>query len=125
MKGFTLVELLAVVLILSIITALSVPIVGKVVEEKRFDTVFLDAKTILREVEYNYIDSVEFPITKLNTLNISSVSLSDYDSEQSYVYMDNSEFYIVLIGKNKFDGINACNIKQSSNDSNVGRITCE
>jgi len=125
MKGFTLVELLAVVLILSIITALSVPIVGKVVEEKRFDTVFLDAKTILREVEYNYIDSMEFPITKLNTLNISSVSLSDYDSEQSYVYMDNSEFYIVLIGKNKFDGINACNIKQSSNDSNVGRIVCE
>lgn len=125
MKGFTLIELLAVVLILSIIVTLSLPIFNRIVDEKKIDTVFLDAKTILREVEYNYVDSTDFQTSKLSMLNISSVSLSDYDIESSYVYMENDEFYIVLIGKNKFRGINACNIKKSSNDSNVGRIVCE
>lgn len=124
MKGFTLIELLAVIMILAVITALAVPIVGNVVEDKRVETVFVDAKTILREIEYNYIETYDFPSTFLSDLSVNSVSMQNYNASSSYVYSLEGEFYIVLIGANKFDGINACNIKQSSNDTNVGRITC-
>ncbi len=124
MKGFTLIELLAVILILAIITTLSIPVVGKIIDEKKIETVYIDAKTILREIEYDNIETIDFPRTLISNLSISSVSLANYNTTSSYIYVQDDEFYIVLIGANKFLGINACNIKQSSADDNVGRITC-
>ena len=84
-KGFTLIELIAVIVVLAIITLIAVPIISKVVDKAR--------KGAAEESALNYIDAVEkyvilhdldstkYPYDlKNNTFNVSSnteISLLD------------------------------------------------
>ncbi|WP_025783507.1 type II secretion system protein [Sporosarcina sp. D27] len=56
-KGLTLVELLAVIVILGIIAAIAVPSIGNIIENSRFKAIKGDAQTILSAANMYYAES--------------------------------------------------------------------
>lgn len=56
-KGLTLVELLAVIVILGIIAAIAVPSIGNIVENSRVKAIKADALMVLSAAEMYYIDN--------------------------------------------------------------------
>jgi prepilin-type N-terminal cleavage/methylation domain-containing protein len=124
-KGFTLIELLAVLVILSIIIVISIPIVNKSVENRKENSFFLAAKSILRDVGYDKWSDPSFSFSNLNNLNLEKISSANYDLENSYVYFDAGVLKINLIGKGKFEGLYACEIAENSKGNLISRIPCE
>ena len=116
-KGFTLVELLAVIAILAIILVIAVPRVQNTIEESKKSSFLSSAKAILRQVEYDKADSGTFTSTSLSTLDIKA-SETDYDLNNSRVYIQDDELYIDLIGIGKFSGYSVCNVDKSTKTYN-------
>jgi type IV pilus assembly protein PilA len=79
-KGLTLVELLAVIVILGIIAAISVPSIGGIIEKSRADAVKAEGIQVLNAAKL-YIASEGAPSTKL-----TSQELSEYISENDDVW---------------------------------------
>ncbi|WP_071395920.1 type IV pilin protein [Bacillus tuaregi] len=73
-KGFTLVELLAVIVILGIIAAIAVPSIGNIIEKSKFDAAKADAIQILNAAKlYTAAEGVP-----ANSLNETSTELKEY-----------------------------------------------
>lgn len=70
-KGLTLVELLAVIVILGIIAAIAVPAIGNIIENSRFKAIKGDAQTILSAANMYFAESEtkEGETVDLKTLN--------------------------------------------------------
>jgi len=73
-KGFTLVELLAVIVILGIIAGIAVPSIGHIIENSRIDAHIANAKQI-REATRLYVLSENITVA---TTDISTEELSPY-----------------------------------------------
>lgn len=58
-KGLTLVELLAVIVILAIVSAIAVPAIGGIIENSRYNAVKADATNVLNAAKMYFIDSPE------------------------------------------------------------------
>lgn len=58
-KGLTLVELLAVIVILAIVSAIAVPAIGGIIENSRYSAVKADATNVLNAAKMYYIDNPE------------------------------------------------------------------
>lgn len=67
-KGLTLVELLAVIVILGIIAAIAVPSIGNIIENSRFKAIKGDAQTILSAANMYYAESDTKTAVTLPTL---------------------------------------------------------
>lgn len=119
-RGFTLVELLGVIIILSIIMLLAIPNVTSVLEKNKKETYLADAKKLITQVEYEISNSnIEKPSsTEILKIRLSYVGTSDvskdpdgnpYDVDNSYVAVVRKngylEYYVNLVanvdGKNK------------------------
>lgn len=58
-KGLTLVELLAVIVILAIISAIAIPAIGNIIENSRYNAVKADAINVLNAAQLYYTDNPE------------------------------------------------------------------
>ncbi|WP_342559661.1 type II secretion system protein [Psychrobacillus sp. FSL W7-1457] len=58
-KGLTLVELLAVIVILAIVSAIAVPAIGGIIENSRYSAVKADATNVLNAAKMYFIDNPE------------------------------------------------------------------
>ncbi|MED3962199.1 prepilin-type N-terminal cleavage/methylation domain-containing protein [Niallia taxi] len=74
-KGLTLIELLAVIVILGIIAAIAIPSIANIIEKSRFDAIKADAVQILNGAQ-TYISSNEIEAGNDNTLD--KTDLKDY-----------------------------------------------
>ncbi|MDR4889115.1 prepilin-type N-terminal cleavage/methylation domain-containing protein [Fredinandcohnia sp. QZ13] len=91
-KGLTLVELLAVIVILGIIAAIAVPTIGNVIEKTRFDAVRADAMQVLDAAKLKAasegVSDAPFNSTELNTYIKDVSNLTTYEvqvvSDASY-----------------------------------------
>ncbi|VDG97917.1 PilD-dependent protein pddA [Lysinibacillus sphaericus] len=68
-KGLTLVELLAVIVILGIIAAIAVPSIGNIIENSRVKAVKADAQTILSAANMYFAENSEKSTVTLTDLN--------------------------------------------------------
>ena len=93
-RGFTLVELLAVIVVIGLILVIVVPRVLKNIDEEKKSTFISSAKALIRKVEF----------VALKTFNINDISMSNYDIDNSTIKMKDGDIYIKLIGKEKFEG---------------------
>lgn len=115
-KGFTLVELLGVVVILSIILIIAIPNITSVMERSKRDNYIADAKKFVSLVEYeirkgtvNKPSSTEiYAITLgyLKTMDLNgSLSGKDYDKDNSYVVIARKSgyltYYVNLVEKDE------------------------
>ena len=103
-RGFTLVELLAVIVVIGVILVIVVPRVLKNIDEEKKSAFISSAKALIRKVEYDYMDKEDFDYVALKTFNINDISMSNYDIDNSTIKMKDGDIYIKLIGKEKFEG---------------------
>lgn len=113
-KGFTLVELLGVLMILSIILVIAVPNVVSVLDKNKKETYVSDAKKLvtMAETQIRSDTDIDWPnngqavILKLSYLNNGSIDSDPegvkYDEDRSYVAVclvnDTYTYYVQLIG---------------------------
>jgi type IV pilus assembly protein PilA len=106
-KGFTLVELLAVIVILAIILAIAVPSITGITNTASRDTFIENGKLIIKAIEYKALQDSSFDPTTLTTANIetqlSGVSASNIDTIN--VTKLNGKPYVVISGKSKWDNL--------------------
>lgn len=138
-RGFTLVELLGVIVILSIIMLIAIPNVTSVLEKSKRSTYLADAKKLISQVEYEISNNnIEKPNSaEILRIRLSYVGTSDvskdpdgnpYDKNNSYVIVirkDNYlEYYVNLVtivnGKN--NGIRLVNKAELSKENNLTLI---
>lgn len=117
-KGFTLVELLATILILSLLLLVAVPNVMSTIDKNKRDTYVEDAKKMITLAEYKVRSdtNIEMPTDgRCIVILLSSLDLSDfeegpeggeYDLEKSYVVIARSgssyKYFSTII--EKYDG---------------------
>lgn len=123
-KGYTLIELLSVIIILAIIMVAVVPTVNKLIETRKRDSFFVSSKSIVRQVEYIEWNNEDLTSKRLSELSIPGISLTDYDQYNSYVLFENNEIKLNLVGAGKFVGLYACGVKKNSKNDVVGTIAC-
>ncbi|MDD4298405.1 MAG: FISUMP domain-containing protein [Bacilli bacterium] len=117
-KGFTLVELLAVIVILAIILAISIPGITRVIENTTVSAFLSDAKMIIKTVENKRLTDENYLPTNLSELNISD---GNYNNVTFSVV--EGKVYVKIIGQNKWEGLTACGTYQNMR---VGEaIECE
>ena len=125
-KGFTLVELLAVIVILAIILVIAVPKISDTIKNSKIASFESSAKTIAAQAEKKKMENEILDNTNpINCNNLVKLSNSDYISCSIY-FDSNNNALVTLYGSGKFEGLvvyngtkekaNALNYKLSDYD---------
>jgi len=107
-NGFTLVELLAVIVILAIILVIAVPKVMDIINDAKKGTLESTAKMIASAAEKKKMENEVFDDnTKINCKDV--VKLNDVDYDRCIIEFDNvGNAKVTIKGKGKFTGLNVC-----------------
>ena len=106
-RGFTLVELLAVIVILAVILVIAVPSIMSTITESRKGALAASAKLIASTAETAYISNQTLGIEKdIECKDISNYTDEDYAS-CSIKFVD-GKAQVKIIGKGKFEGMAVC-----------------
>lgn len=108
-KGFTLVELLAVIVILAVILVIAVPRITDVINNSKKASFESSAKTIISQAEKKKMENeVLGNNNPIECSNIANINNDDYAScEINFDASGNAK--ITLIGKGKFEGLKIVN----------------
>ena len=107
-KGFTLVELLAVIVILAIILVIAVPKVMSVIEDSKKATLESTAKMIASAAEKSKVQNTV--LGKVETITCDSVAkINDLDYETCEVDFEDNTAKVTIKGSGKFAGLYVCN----------------
>ena len=108
-KGFTLVELLAVIVILAIILVIAVPKITDTIKNSKIASFESSAKTIASQAEKKKMENEILDNTNLITCN-NLVKLSNSDYISCSIYFDsNNNALVTLYGSGKFEGLQIIN----------------
>ncbi len=110
-KAFTLVELLAVIVILAIILVIAVPKIMDVINDSKKSTLETSVKMIASAAEktkkQNTILGKNNDVIKCE--DVAKLSSSDYDLDNCTITFDkNNNASVTIKGKGKFEGLNVC-----------------
>ncbi|MDD3048678.1 MAG: DUF5011 domain-containing protein [Bacilli bacterium] len=110
-KGFTIIELLAAIVILIIILAIAIPTITLVVEDSKQKAFKSDAQMVIRTVNLKKLENETFDPTTYNDdlaelLTILKLDPSNY-SDIDFMLHEN-KFYIKIVGQNRWSGLSAC-----------------
>ena len=102
--GFTLVELLAVIVILAIILVIAVPKITDTIKNSKIASFESSAKTIASQAEKKKMEKEILEDT--GSINCSDVvKLNDTDYDSCSITFDGNTAKVSLIGKGKFEGL--------------------
>ena len=107
MKGFTLVELLAVIVILAIILVIAVPQIMKTIDEAREGAFSSSAKLIAASAERMYLENETLGITEEISCSDVVETTSDY-STCTINFTEEGTAVVKLVGAGKFEGKYIC-----------------
>lgn len=122
-KGFTLVELLAIIIILAIILAIAIPSINDYKEERKKNLFFALAKNIVRELDYENMETSSSLYSVLSSLNIE-VSNTQVDLDKSSVILTDDGVKLNLFGTGTYDGLYLCNVSGSLKSANYEDTSC-
>ena len=107
-NGFTLVELLAVIVILAIILVIAVPQIISTITESRKGALVSSAKLIASSAESMKLSNQALGIEKYITCeDVSKINEEDYAS-CIVSFDDDGKAQVTIIGKGKFEGMGIC-----------------
>ena len=108
-RGFTLVELLAVIVILAIILVIAVPKITDTIKNSKIASFESSAKTIAAQAEKKLMENQVLEST--NPINCNNlVELSNSDCITCNIYFDaNNNALVTLYGSGKFEGLQIIN----------------
>ena len=116
-KGFTLVELLAVIVILAIILVIAVPKIMDTIKDATKASLESSAKMVASQVENQYTVAQtlgkEFGDTGNCMEEWAGLNENDYASCR-YEITSNGEAKVTIGGKGKFNGLSVCNATRST-----------
>jgi type IV pilus assembly protein PilA len=125
-KGFTLVELLAVIVILAVILAIAIPSISNIMNTSTRNAFESDAKMLLKQIDYKTMENSSLNPSSITESNINTVlGVSNANYETVSVSSLKGKPYVVLVGKNKWDGLVAYGIYTNievSNDSSYTTV---
>ena len=109
-KGFTLSELLAVIVILAIVLAITIPTITGIISKVTMNAFVSDANMILKGVDYQLLQDSTYlddSINKSKLITDLDISAMNYE-EITLSYTADKKVYIYIKGKEKWDGLVAC-----------------
>ena len=107
-NGFTLVELLAVIVILAVILVIAVPKITDTIKNSKIASFESSAKTIAAQAEKKKMENEILEDT--GSINCSDVvKLNDTDYGNCSITFDGNTAKVTLIGKGKFEGLQIIN----------------
>ena len=107
-RGFTLVELLAVIVILAVILVIAVPKVSDTIKNSKKASFESSAKTIASQAEKKKMEKEILEDT--GSINCSDVvKLNDTDYGNCSITFDGNTAKVTLVGKGKFEGLKITN----------------
>ena len=125
-KGFTLVELLAVIVILAVILVIAIPQIINVIKSVRIRTLESSAKLIISSAENEWIrNKVLYEDYEVNHIDCNDiVKLNSNDYASCDINVTNEIFNVVLTGKNngKFNGLMCRGTKEEMQCGNIEEI---
>ncbi len=116
-KAFTLVELLAVIVILAIILAIAVPAISGIIGSATRGAFESDAKMVLQQYEYKKLENSSFEYSGISSLGLSDTNYTSIDISE----VDGNP-YVLIVGKNKWAGLKACGTIRSINVVSISDI---
>ena len=117
-NGFTLVELLAVIVILAIILVIAVPKVMSIIEDAKKGTLESTAKMIASQAEKKKIENAVLE-NEGNITCESVVKLNDIDYEYCSIKFEDNTAKVTILGSGKFEGLNVCDGTKKDSKADV------
>jgi type IV pilus assembly protein PilA len=110
-KGFTLVELLAVIVILAVILAIAIPSISGLLNSSTRNAFESDAKMLLKQIDYKTMEDSALNPSSITESNITaSLGLSNANYQTVGVTSLKGKPYVIIQGKNKWNGLVAYGI---------------
>ena len=104
-KGFTLVELLAVIVILAVILIIAMPKISDVIKNSKEASLETTAKLIASQAEKKYTENqVLDGSSAINCSDVAKINSNDYES-CNITFDDKGNAKVTIVGKGKFDGL--------------------
>ena len=124
-KGFTLVELLAVIVILAVILVIAVPKIMDTINNSKEGTLISSAKLIAAQAEKKYVENQVLEI--YDTIECDEiVKTTDTDYDVCYITFDSDgKASVTIAGKGKFEGMAVCDGTKTDADISSGCYTDE
>ncbi|MDD3048486.1 MAG: DUF5011 domain-containing protein [Bacilli bacterium] len=120
-KAFTLVELLAVIVILAIILAIAIPGISGIVDNAKANAFESDAKMLIKAIDYKKLNDSTLDPTTIDLAYVEGTlkqSIANYDS-LTVTVDGNNKVNVSITGKNKWEGLMAEGSYQSMEVSEV------
>jgi prepilin-type N-terminal cleavage/methylation domain-containing protein len=122
-NAFTLIELIAVIVILGIILAIAIPTITGVIKSSAKRAFESDAKMVLKGIDYKRLENETFDPTIIDKSNIYELlGIADSNYKDVMITLEDDTPIISIIGNDKWDGFIACgtyqNMKVVENASN-------
>jgi prepilin-type N-terminal cleavage/methylation domain-containing protein len=113
-NAFTLVELIAVIVILGVILAIAVPSITGVINKSTKASFESDAKLILKAMDYKTLENASFNPTTVNEENITNLlGLSNANYSDIKIVNKEDTLIVTISGKGKWAGLVACGTYQN------------
>ena len=113
-RGFTLVELLAVIVILAVILIIAMPKISDVIKNSKEASLETTAKLIASQAEKKYTENqVLDGSSTIKCSDVAKISLNDYES-CNITFDDKGNAKVSIVGKGKFEGMAVCNASKNS-----------
>ena len=107
--AFTLIELVATIVILSIILAITVPTIVGIIDSSTKAAFESDAKMVLKAIDYKKLTNEGYDETTVTQNNIGDIlGLSNENYRSLNIAKENDKDIISIIGTGKWDGLIAC-----------------
>ena len=113
-KGFTLVELLAVIVILAVILIISMPKISDVIKNSKEASLETTAKLIASQAEKKYTENQVLDGSgTIKCSDVAKINDADYES-CNITFDDKGNAKVSIVGKGKFEGMAVCNANKNS-----------
>ena len=113
-NGFTLVELLAVIVILAVILIIAMPKISDVIKNSKEASLETTAKLIASQAEKKYTENqVLDNSSTIKCSDVAKISNADYES-CNITFDSKGNAKVTIVGKGKFEGMAVCNANKNN-----------
>ena len=108
-RGFTLIELIAVIVVIAIILSIAVPTITGIIRTSAKHAFKSDAKLLIKAIDYKKMGDTTFDQTVVNKENINDLlGLSDENYNKVNITVSEDVTILTVLGKGKWEGLVAC-----------------